>query len=363
MELSGQQYKQLVEALLSAFPDKSSLEQMLFFELDKNLAAIAGEGSLEDVIFKIIQRAEAEGWIKDLIRAACKTNPGNPKLQAIAQKYLNYPKIKINLPYSISHLLSRQTGSSIQFLSLSYSSSTQPLESPLLQIPVTGDKASEVDMDYTGLCDLLQQKKYSEADFETTRLMLRIANRRIYHTLKGADFEDFSLLDLNTIDKLWLAGSNNKFGFSIQPQVWTDVGGKTEEFDARTFKNFVRKLEWDKDDDDVPSDKRAKKGYLPKGLYVLTRGNDAMGKKIKEKYRNYYDEYFNKQLDDERKQRKEAEEELLYVLQNRPRVLYSGDPQEQVKTDNCSKKVPRIPEDPYFTILQLSTRLKDCNLS
>ena len=40
MNLSGQQRKQLQEALIDAFPDKASLEQMLSFELDKNLDAM-----------------------------------------------------------------------------------------------------------------------------------------------------------------------------------------------------------------------------------------------------------------------------------------------------------------------------------
>ncbi len=40
MELSGQQWKQLRDALIDAFPNKSSIEQMLWFELEKNLDAM-----------------------------------------------------------------------------------------------------------------------------------------------------------------------------------------------------------------------------------------------------------------------------------------------------------------------------------
>ncbi|MBD2341518.1 CHAT domain-containing protein [Calothrix sp. FACHB-156] len=85
MSLTGQQRKQLQEALIDAFLNTSSLEQMLAFELDKNLRAIVGEGSLQDVVFKLIQTANAEGWVKDLLRGARNSNPGNQKLRAIAE--------------------------------------------------------------------------------------------------------------------------------------------------------------------------------------------------------------------------------------------------------------------------------------
>lgn len=45
MGLSGQQRKELQDALMDAFPNTASLEQILAYELDKNLRAIAGEGS------------------------------------------------------------------------------------------------------------------------------------------------------------------------------------------------------------------------------------------------------------------------------------------------------------------------------
>ena len=88
MSLSGQQRKKLQDALIDAFPNTASLEQMLSFELDKNLRVIAGEGSLQDIVFKLIQTANSQGWVEDLVRAACDSNPGNPLLKTIAQKFL-----------------------------------------------------------------------------------------------------------------------------------------------------------------------------------------------------------------------------------------------------------------------------------
>ncbi len=79
MNLSGQQKKQLQEAVIDAFPTMASLEQMVSHGLGKNLRAVAGEGNLQEVVFKLIQTADAQGWIKDLVRSACNINPGNPK--------------------------------------------------------------------------------------------------------------------------------------------------------------------------------------------------------------------------------------------------------------------------------------------
>lgn len=87
MNLSGQNRKQLRDALLDAFPTKSSLEQMLSLELDKKLDTIALGNNLADIAFNLIQTSEAEGWIESLIFGACESNPKNDKLQAIAQKF------------------------------------------------------------------------------------------------------------------------------------------------------------------------------------------------------------------------------------------------------------------------------------
>ena len=41
MDLCGKQREKLRNALIDAFPEKSSLEQMLYFEWDKKLEVIA----------------------------------------------------------------------------------------------------------------------------------------------------------------------------------------------------------------------------------------------------------------------------------------------------------------------------------
>ncbi|MBO3460153.1 effector-associated domain EAD1-containing protein [Aetokthonos hydrillicola Thurmond2011] len=88
MDLSGQERKKLQEALIDAFLSRSSLEQMLSFELEKNLNTIAGDSNLEEITFKLIETAKSEGWLEKLVVAASKKKPGNRKLQDFV-KYIS----------------------------------------------------------------------------------------------------------------------------------------------------------------------------------------------------------------------------------------------------------------------------------
>jgi GTPase SAR1 family protein len=84
--LRPEQRQKLQLALLDAFRDKSSLQQMFSFKLDKNLDTIAEGASLKDIVFNVIQTAEAEGWIENLVRAARQSNNGNLNLKIIAEE-------------------------------------------------------------------------------------------------------------------------------------------------------------------------------------------------------------------------------------------------------------------------------------
>ena len=94
MSISGQDLEKLRDALIDAFPNKASIEQMLLFKLDKNLDAIAGGSNVQEVIFYLIKESKAENWTKDLIVAARESNPGNSSLEAIAEEILQqyYPE-------------------------------------------------------------------------------------------------------------------------------------------------------------------------------------------------------------------------------------------------------------------------------
>ncbi|MUG97347.1 hypothetical protein F7734_35480 [Scytonema sp. UIC 10036] len=95
MNLLGQQWRKLEQALIDAFPDKASLERMLLYELDKNLDEITGGNGLEEIVFNLIKIGQAQGWVKDLIVGARNFNNGNLSLKNIAEELLSNEGVKL----------------------------------------------------------------------------------------------------------------------------------------------------------------------------------------------------------------------------------------------------------------------------
>ena len=87
VQLTPQQSKTLFDALLDAFPSFAVLERMVRFGLNENLHAVAGVGDLNDIVFRLLAWAQAQGRLTDLVTEASKANPGNSKLQAWVQNH------------------------------------------------------------------------------------------------------------------------------------------------------------------------------------------------------------------------------------------------------------------------------------
>lgn len=86
--LDGRQKKALHAALLAAFPRQASLEQVVLFHLDTHLAVVAGEGPLTEVVFRLMDWAEAQGRLDALVNGARDENPQNPQLIAFERLVL-----------------------------------------------------------------------------------------------------------------------------------------------------------------------------------------------------------------------------------------------------------------------------------
>lgn len=98
MKLTGSQYKQLTEALLNAFPSHQRRTELVQYQFGKNLNVIAMGADLKEIVFKLIQASQAEGWTDKLIAGARESNPHNPTLFAFAQE-LN---LAISMPSQLS---------------------------------------------------------------------------------------------------------------------------------------------------------------------------------------------------------------------------------------------------------------------
>ena len=86
MALAGEKYKELTEALISAFPTEEELKKMVRYRFNENLETLTTDGNLEDIAFELVQRFEAEGRILELVKGARKENPTNPDLLAFERE-------------------------------------------------------------------------------------------------------------------------------------------------------------------------------------------------------------------------------------------------------------------------------------
>jgi hypothetical protein len=78
---------------------------------------------------------------------------------------------------------------------------------------------------YGKLRELLEEQKWQEADIETTKVMLEVAGHTDQDELTPDDILKFPCSVIQVIDQLWSKYSDNRFGFSIQQQVYLGVGG------------------------------------------------------------------------------------------------------------------------------------------
>lgn len=86
-ELNGKQIGQLRDILAEAYPEFNDFDEMLKIRLDFTLTHLVSDRlGMKTVIFKVIQKAEAEGWTFDLIAAARESRPRDDKLLAFAQQ-------------------------------------------------------------------------------------------------------------------------------------------------------------------------------------------------------------------------------------------------------------------------------------
>lgn len=91
---------------------------------------------------------------------------------------------------------------------------------------------------YTKLKKLLETGKWKEADEETTRLMLEIGDKEDKGYLNSDDCRNFPREELRDIDRLWLKYSNNRFGFSVQKEIYLRECGKLNYYDWDAYQKM-----------------------------------------------------------------------------------------------------------------------------
>ncbi len=98
---------------------------------------------------------------------------------------------------------------------------------------------SESGIDYTRLRDFLADRHWRQANTETIDILLRVTRRQSEGWLDALNLNDLPCTDLTTLNQLWGQYSGGQFGFSVQSQIYEQVGGD--------YGQFCDRLGWRKD--------------------------------------------------------------------------------------------------------------------
>lgn len=129
---------------------------------------------------------------------------------------------------------------------------------------------SENSIDYVPLATMLATGDYKGADQFTRDVLIKLAgpaaSKRgfVYWT----EVHGISMIDLSTVEKLWLKFSGGNFGFSVQKRVWDLEHGDFDNFIRRIGWTKIdngseRKLKWFGNDEFIYDVEKAPKGHLP----------------------------------------------------------------------------------------------------
>ncbi|MFP2933743.1 effector-associated domain EAD1-containing protein [Pyxidicoccus sp. 3LG] len=88
MELDGAERDELLRVLASAFPSEEELRRVVVSTRRRELELLARSGSARERVFALVHRAEAEGWIRELVKGAYDALPRHPRLHRFVQAYL-----------------------------------------------------------------------------------------------------------------------------------------------------------------------------------------------------------------------------------------------------------------------------------
>lgn len=161
-----------------------------------------------------------------------------------------------------------------------------PAQNSLVETTISSPNVEEeILVNYALLETLLAEKDWKEADGETARLAIAIAQREKQGFLAEADLDRFPCDSLKKIDRLWLEATDGKFGLSIQKDLYMSLGG-TRFIHSKTWHKFGAKVGWYRGNawlryDEIDFSLNAPVGHLPifgDGLVWFVGGWEGGGK-------------------------------------------------------------------------------------
>ncbi len=117
----------------------------------------------------------------------------------------------------------------------------------LAALPSSDHHVEPVIVEFDRLEELLQSHKWKEANDETLRLFLVMANRKPDENLHAWMIRQFPQDQLNTIDGLWSQASNGKFGLGIQGRLFAEALEPLELSKSDVWPLFDELVDWRRD--------------------------------------------------------------------------------------------------------------------
>ncbi|NEQ39263.1 MAG: protein kinase [Okeania sp. SIO3I5] len=118
--------------------------------------------------------------------------------------------------------------------------------SAVLALIIASIKGKALIGDYSQLEVLLAEEKWKEADIETEKIMLQVADREKEAWLDHDSIDKFPCQDLKKIDQLWVKSSDGHFGFSIRKPIYLKTGNQLRIFRQESYERFGEEVGWRK---------------------------------------------------------------------------------------------------------------------
>jgi eukaryotic-like serine/threonine-protein kinase len=99
-------------------------------------------------------------------------------------------------------------------------------------------------LNYTQLQNLLATGRWQDADEETRLLILQAGELPNDADITEQTFLKFPLPVLSVLDQLWRQHSGDRFGFSVQSQIWRQIGGWDPDANYDTWLHFGKRVGW-----------------------------------------------------------------------------------------------------------------------
>ncbi len=112
---------------------------------------------------------------------------------------------------------------------------------------------SEVGFDYSQLQKYLLNQSYEDADRFTSSKLRELAGEKAVSRgyVYFSEVESIPVIDLKTLNKLWIVYSRGKFGFTVQAKILDSVGGRYDKLWPRigwkkdgTWTRYPKAFNW-----------------------------------------------------------------------------------------------------------------------